>query len=87
MISEENLHKLFVCLGFLMDKESLLIGVQSGDSGGISVTGETPQERGFSRRGGSPHAPRKASARNGNQHGLAFTVKKRLYDKVKFKRH
>jgi len=47
MISEENLHKLFVCLGFLMDKESLLIGVQSGDSGGISVTGETPQERGL----------------------------------------
>ncbi|AOV06192.1 hypothetical protein BI350_00090 [Sporosarcina ureilytica] len=24
-----------------------MIGVQSGDSGGISVTGETPQERGF----------------------------------------
>jgi len=26
---------------------SELIGVQSGDSGGISVTGETPQEHGF----------------------------------------
>lgn len=28
-------------------KESLLIGVQSGDSSGISVTGETPQEHDF----------------------------------------
>lgn len=32
---------------FPMKMESSLIGVQSGDSGGISGTGETPQERGF----------------------------------------
>jgi hypothetical protein len=35
------------------------------DSWGISVTGETP--KGAKRRGGSPHAPRKASICNGDQ--------------------
>ncbi|WP_090741470.1 hypothetical protein [Bacillus persicus] len=35
------------------------------DSCGSSGTGETPQER--KRRGGSPHAPRKASAWSANQ--------------------
>jgi hypothetical protein len=35
------------------------------DSCGISGTGETPN--GAKRRGGSPHAPRKASTWSGNQ--------------------
>ena len=58
-----------------------LIEVQSGDSGGISVTGKPPARAGFSRPGGEkdcplsfrtyPHAPR-----NGNQHGLFVVLKK-----------
>ncbi|WP_201765858.1 hypothetical protein [Bacillus sp. 1NLA3E] len=38
------------------------------DSCGSSGTGETPQA--LKRRGGSPPAPRKASAWNGNQHSI-----------------
>ncbi len=46
-----------------------MIGVEAGDSLGISVTGETPQES-EADRGGSPHAPRKASCWNANQRVL-----------------
>jgi hypothetical protein len=42
--------------------------------GGFSGTGETPQE--LQRRGGSPPAPRKASARSGNQPFLHHPNKK-----------
>lgn len=45
-----------------------LIGVE-GDPCGISVTDETSQKS-VSDRGDSPHAPRKASAQNGNQRCL-----------------
>ena len=47
-------------------KHSPLIGVEGGDSWGMSGTGETPQWS-VSDRGGSPPAPRKASAWNANQ--------------------
>nr|WP_090741335.1 hypothetical protein [Mesobacillus persicus] len=48
------------------------------DSCGGSGTGETPQER--KRRGGSPPAPRKASAWSGNQHPrLTKLNTKKLY--------
>ena len=48
---------------------TLLIFVTSGDSSGISVTGETPQERGFRDEEAhrTPHGKR--SARNENQRG------------------
>jgi len=61
------MNRLFLRLFYLCMRDIPLIGVQSGDSCGISGTGETPQEHGFSDEETPPPAPRKASARNGNQ--------------------
>ncbi|QBQ05037.1 hypothetical protein E2C16_04835 [Sporosarcina pasteurii] len=51
-----------------------MIGAEGGDSCGISVTGETPQWS-DSDRGGSPHAPRKASAYSGNHFQVLHLLK------------
>lgn len=49
------------------------MGVEAGDSLGRSMTGETPQGSGAD-RGGSPHAPRKASGWNANQRFHDFAI-------------
>jgi len=54
-------------LSFVVDFRyfSLLTFTAGGDSCGISVQADTPQE--LCSLGGLAHAPRKASARSGNQ--------------------
>ena len=42
-----NLTCFLYLLELIFLRFSQLIGVQGGDSGGVSVTGETPQERDF----------------------------------------